>query len=275
MSLLKTLQWKKLFETSMSKYLKVFSLSCHHTWRNKKALIGLSLFLIICLVIFANLWEVIASRGGLTEMNPQELLWYIALNQWVLVAIPRTEREIERDFRSGKLAYLIPRPMSYLGYIFAEGCGQALIYMTVLGVISYIFTWSFIGAITISGWGLVVVFVSGLLAVILGIIFKIIIGLLAFWMHDVDPIAWIWEKSLFALGGLILPLSAYPIGWQIVAKYTPFSVILGERSSLALNYNTAIAFELLAKLLLWIILGSIIAEFLYRRGLKIISIGGG
>jgi ABC-2 type transport system permease protein len=259
----------------MRKYLKVFSLSCHHTWRNKKALIGLSLFLIICLVIFANLWEVIAQRGGLTAMNPQELLWYIALNQWILTAIPRTERVIESDFRSGKLAYLIPRPISYLGYVFAEGCGKALVYTAVLGVISYIFTWSFVGAITISGWGLVVVFVSGLLAVILGIIFKMIIGLLAFWMHDVDPVAWIWEKSLFTLGGLLLPLSAYPPGWQAVAKYTPFSVILGGRSALALNYNGMIAFELLAELFLWIVLGGIAAWLLYRRGLKIISLGGG
>ena len=191
------------------------------------------------------------------------------------MAIPRPERVIESDFRSGKLAYLIPRPMSYLGYIFAEGCGQGFIYMTVLGVISYIFTWGFVGSITISRWGFVVVVASGLLALILGIIFKMIIGLLAFWMHDVDPVAWIWEKSLFALGGLLLPLSAYPSGWQVVAKYTPFSVILGGRSALALHYNAGIAFELLAKLLLWIIVGGIMAGLLYRRGLKIISIGGG
>ncbi len=259
----------------MSKYLKVFSLSCRHTWHNKKALIGLALFLIVCLVIFANLWEVIARRRGLTAMNPQELLWYIALNQWILVAIPRTEKVIERDFRTGKLAYLIPRPMSYLGYVFVEGCGQAFVYMGVLGVISSVFTWAFVGPITISGWGLVVVFVSGLFALILGIILKMIIGLLAFWMHDVDPMAWIFEKSLFTLGGLLLPLSAYPPVWQAVAKYTPFSVILGGRSALALHYSPVIAFELLAQLLLWIVLGCMMMGLLYRRGLKIISIGGG
>ena len=208
-------------------------------------------------------------------MNPQELLWYIALNQWILVAIPRTERVIETDFRSGKLAYLIPRPISYLGYVFAEGCGQAVVYITALGIISYIFTWGFAGAITISGWGLVVVFVSTLLAVILSIIFKMIIGLLAFWMHHVDPVAWIWEKSLFALGGLLMPLSAYPSGWQKVAKYTPFSVILGDRSALVLHFNLEIAFDLLAKLLLWIILGGIMARLIYQRCLKIMSIGGG
>lgn len=208
-------------------------------------------------------------------MNPKELLWYIALNQWVLIAIPRTEKIIENDFRSGKLAYLIPRPISYLGYVFAEGLGQATVYMIVLGAVSCLFTWGFVGIITISGWGLIITIVSGILAVILGIIFKMIIGLLSFWMHDIEPIFWIWEKSLFAFGGLILPLSAYPFGWQIVAKYTPFSVILSDRSLLSLNYGAIFAFELLTKLFLWIILGGIVVGLLYRRGLRIINVGGG
>lgn len=259
----------------MGKYFKVFSLSCRHTWGNRKALIGLSLFLVICLIIFANLWDLIATRGGLTSMNPRELLWYIGLNQWVLVAIPRTERVIEGDFRSGKLAYLIPRPMSYLGYVFAEGCGETFVNMCVLGVVSYLFTWWFAGAITVGGLGLFVVLITGLLAGVVGVIFKMIIGLLAFWMHDVDPVAWIWEKLLFALGGLLLPLSAYPQGWQIVAKYTPFPVILGGRSRLAIDYSTTASLEVIGSLLFWIALGTILMTLLYRRGLKILTVEGG
>lgn len=259
----------------MDKYLKVFLISCRHTWRNKKALVGLSLFLIICLLIFAHLWEVISMKGGLTNMNSQELLWYIALNQWVLVAIPRTERVIESDFRSGNLAYLITRPISYLGYIFIESCGQALIYTTVLGIVTFSFTWFLVGSITFSGWGIVVALVSGFFATILGIIFKMNIGLLSFWMHDVDPVSWIWEKSLFALGGLLLPLSAYPIGWQIVAKYTPFSVILGGRSALALKHSEIASYELIIGLVFWIIFGGLLARVLYQRGLKIITVEGG
>lgn len=259
----------------MGKFLKVFSLSCHHTWRNKKALCGLSLFLIICLLIFANLWDVIARRKGLSHFNPQELLWYITLNQWVLSAIPRTERVIESDFRSGKLAYLIPRPISYLGYVFAEGCGQAFVQMCVLGVFAFAFTWFYAGSITISSMGLVIVLISAMLACIVSVIFKMIIGLLSFWMHDVDPIAWIWEKALFTFGGLLLPLGAYPHYLQAAAKLTPFYVILGGRSALALDYSEMIAFSLLTGLLFWAVIGAVIATLIYRRGLKIISVEGG
>lgn len=259
----------------MGKYFKVFTLSCRHTLSNGKALVGLCLFLLICMVIFANLWEVLSLKGGLTQMTPRELLWYIALNQWVLVAIPRTERIVEGNFRSGKLAYLIPRPMSYLGYIFAEGCGEGFINLIVLGVVTYLFTWFMVGSLPLSGTGLLIVFVSSILAMIVGIIFKILIGLLSFWMHDVDPIAWIWEKSLFALGGLILPLSAYPKGWQIVAKYTPFPAILGGRSALAINYSHRIGIELIVLLLFWMIAGTILTRVLYKKGLKIIAVGGG
>ena len=259
----------------MSKYLKVFSTSCLHTWRNKKALIGLALFLLISLLIFSNLWEVLAQHGGLTSMTPQKLLWYIALNQWILIAIPRTERVIELDFRSGRLAYLIQRPISYLGYIFAEGCGQMAVYLVVLGMVTYLFTWCTVGANPLSASAHVIALLSGILAALLGLLLKMIIGLLSFWMHSVDPIAWIFEKALFALGGLLLPLSAYPKGWQLIAKYTPFSVILGERSSIALEYSGMIGLLLMTKLSFWIILGAMCAGLLYQRGLKIITIGGG
>jgi len=259
----------------MGKYWKVFALSCHHTWKNKKALLGLTFLLLVCILIFANLWEIIARRGNLTSMSAKELLWYMALNQWVLFAIPRSEQIVERDFRSGKLAYLIPRPISYLGYVFAEGCGEALVNLCVLGIFTFLFTWGLIGTVTLSGWNIFLSITCALLAVILGTLFKIIIGLLAFWMHDVDPIAWIWEKLLFTLGGLLLPLGAYPPVWNIVAKFTPFYYILGGRSALTLDTSPLFTLTIFSGLFAWIVLGVFIAIAMYRRGLKIIAIGGG
>ena len=259
----------------MGKYWKVFALSCHHTWKNKKALLGLIFLLLICILIFANLWELIAKRGDLTSMNAKELLWYIALNQWVLFAIPRSEQVIERDFRSGKLAYLIPRPISYLGYVFAEGCGAGFVNLGVLGVFTYIFTWGYVGTITLSSWNIILSIICALFAVALGTLFKMIIGLLAFWMHDVDPIAWIWEKLLFTLGGLLLPLSAYPPAWNVIAKFTPFYYILGGRSALTLDNGPLVALTIVSGLVIWVCLGGLITILMYRRGLKIIAIGGG
>ena len=86
-------------------------------------MIGLSIFLMTCLVIFAHLWKMAAAKTGIVPFTPRELLWYIAFNEWVLVSIPDTQEDMEEDLRTGRLAYLLPRPISYLGAIFAEAIG--------------------------------------------------------------------------------------------------------------------------------------------------------
>lgn len=257
----------------LNKYCKVFSVSGLHAARNYGALVGLCIFLLICLVIFANLWEVIRVKTGAIDMNRTELLWYIALNQWVLVSLPRVEREIQMDFRSGKLAYLLPRPMSYLGFVFAEGLGVFCVNLFVLGVVTFGVTYWLVGAMPVALMFWPVIVGLSLMAGCLGIVFQMMMGLCAFWMHEVEPLAWIWEKSLFALGGLILPLTIYPPVLMWIARFTPFPYILGGRSSLVLEMGH-LGWVLMG-LCIWLVVGVIGVCALYRKALKIVNVEGG
>jgi len=259
----------------MQKYFKIFSLSLIHTFRNYKALLGLSIFLLICLVIFSNLWKFMAAKTGTFHLDPAELLWYIALNEWVLISLPPPEREMELDLRSGKLAYLLPRPISYLCAIFFESLGILSANLCVLGVVAFGFTWMQVGSLPLAPSALPVLIGLGLLAGMVGILFQMLIGLSAFWIHEIEPFTWIWEKLLFALGGLILPLSVYPDWWQKVAQYTPFPYLLGYRSALVIDYSVSAVFLIIGGLLFFGLCGIAALSFLYRKGLKILNIGEG
>jgi ABC-type uncharacterized transport system permease subunit len=57
------------------------------------------------------------------------------------------------------------------------------------------------------------------------------IGLLAFWLQDVSPVYWVWQKLMFVLGGLMLPLDLYPSVVQRAAEFTPFPVLLAGPAS--------------------------------------------
>src|SRR5262245_49706907 len=128
MSQSKILQWKKLSAPSMEhramlkqhKYFAVYNLAFVHALRNYNTLIGLSIFLLTCMVIFAHLLKIAAVQSGAIEFSYEQLLWYIAFNEWVLIAIPDLQDEMEQDLRSGRLAYLLPRPISYLTATFFE-----------------------------------------------------------------------------------------------------------------------------------------------------------
>jgi ABC-2 type transport system permease protein len=259
----------------VDKYLAIFNLSFTHALKNYKALIGLSIFLMTCLIIFAHLWKIAAAKTGITSFNPQQLLWYIAFNEWVLVSIPDTQEEMEQDLRSGRLAYLLPRPVSYLGATFAEAAGTLSVNLLVLGLVTFSFTWLQAGALPFGPSGLLVTAVFGLMAGLIGIIFQMVIGLSAFWLTEVGPFYWIWEKLLFMLGGLMLPLTVYPQWMQTIAHFTPFPAILGERSALALDFNLHHILTLTCSLLGWGVFGSITLFILYRKGLRILNMGGG
>ncbi len=254
----------------MQKYLKIFTLAVIHSLKNYKSLIGLSIFLIACLLIFANLWEIVAANS----FNADQLLWYIAFNEWVLISLPDVQEEMEQDLRSGKLAYLLPRPISYLGAVFFEGLGLLCVNLLVLGVVAFSFTWIRIGAIPFDLKAFPLTLLIGFLAGCVGLIFHMLIGLSAFWLNHVEPFYWIWEKLLFTLGGLMLPLAAYP-GWlQKIAYLTPFPAILGERSALAIDFSLWQAMNVTATLLIWGLAGLLSLLFLYRKGLQIVNIEG-
>jgi ABC-2 type transport system permease protein len=195
---------------SYLKYLAIFTLSFLHAFKNYKVMIGLGIFLMTCLIIFANLWHIAAAKVGAVDLNPQQLLWYIAFNEWVLISIPDTQEEMEEDLRSGRLAYLLPRPVSYLGATFAEAVGTLFANLLFLGAVTFVFTFWQVGSLPFHPMGLFATLVFGILAGVVAIIFHMLIGLSAFWIQEVSPFFWVWEKLMFMLGGLMLPLAVYP-----------------------------------------------------------------
>ena len=258
-----------------NKYLKVFEISFLHAAKNYRTVIGLSLFLVVCMIIFSNLWEVLSVKTRMLQMNRNQLLWYVALNQWVLIAIPRVDRDIQFDFQTGKLTYLLTRPISYLKCVFFEGLGTLIVNLIGLGIVTFIVTTCFVGWLPIPFFSWCVFILLALLAGILEMIFFMMIGVSSFWMHDCEPLAWIWEKFLFAFGGLILPLSIYPQYLQTIANYSPFPLILGGRSSLVFDFNFHQTSVIFFSMLAWILIASLILVALFRKGLKNLTIEGG
>ncbi|MDN3504975.1 MAG: hypothetical protein P0S95_05320 [Rhabdochlamydiaceae bacterium] len=259
----------------MDKYWTFYRISFCHAIKNYKALFGLSIFLIACLLIFAHLWKVAAAKKGLVSFDPNQLLWYIAFNEWILIAIPDVHSDMEHDLRSGRLAYHLPRPISYLGAIFFEGAGRLTANLIILGIICFGFTWLKIGFLPFSMSAFILSLLFGVASGIVGLIFHMAIGLSAFWLKDITPFTWIWEKFLYLLGGLILPLSVYPLWIQKVALFTPFPSILGARSALTLGFSWHLAFNLALHLLFWGLFATTISMVAYRKGVKIVHIEGG
>jgi ABC-2 type transport system permease protein len=259
----------------MFKYFFLFRLAMIQSLKNIQSVIGLNLFLLTCLFVFAHLWKVAALKVGALHLRPDQLLWYIALNEWVLISIPDIQVDMEQDLRSGKLATLLPRPISYLGSIFSEGCGKLMVNLMTLGPVSFLFARWQLGTCPCHLGSFAMWLLLGVLAGVLGVLFQMLVGISAFWLKEVSPFNWIWEKLLFVFGGLILPLSVYPLWLQKMAHWTPFPIILGQRSALAIHFSWTEVTQMFASLFLWGLIAVGTLTLLYRRGLKILNIEGG
>jgi ABC-type uncharacterized transport system permease subunit len=73
----------------------------------------------------------------------------------------------------------------------------------------------------------------------------------------------------------MLPLTVYPLWLQKIAYWTPFSILLGERSALAIDFQWSSVGSLLLRLALWAVFVLLMLNFLYRMGLRKVNGEGG
>jgi ABC-type uncharacterized transport system permease subunit len=116
------------------KYVAVARIAVRQGLAERAALIGRLAFYGTILLVFSKLWRVVAERGAVAGATPRELLWYLAITEWVMLSVPLIHLQIETDVQRGDIAALLPRPISYLGSRLAESAGDFLLRASTLAV---------------------------------------------------------------------------------------------------------------------------------------------
>ena len=253
--------------------LAIAAASARQSLGMRAEILGRVAFYAAILLIYSRLWRAVPMPAG--SGDPAAMLWYLAVTEWVLISLPSVHLEIERDVRTGDVAYLLPRPVSYLGAKLAEGAGQAAVRLGTLGLVGFPLAFALAGGLPADPRGLPLALALGLLASAFGLLAHAAIGTTAVWIQDVSPVYWIWQKSAFVLGGLILPLSLYPAWIRGFAAWTPFSALLYGPGSLAFGLDLAGAARSAALLVGWGLVAAAALSALWRRGLRVLDVNGG
>jgi len=266
----------------VAKYAAFAKLGFRQARAEPGELLGRIVFFAMILGVFSAVWRAVAEGGGgggggagsLPSRNPGEMLWYLAMTEWVVMTAPLIHFHMEEDIRRGDVAYQIARPASWLGARLAHGLGALAVRAPVLLVVACAAAWIYAGP-PHSPAGLAVAILFGLVASAVVTIFHLAIGVVAFWLGDVAPAYWIWQKLLFVLGGLLLPLQFYPELFVRVARLTPFPALLAGPASLATREPLMHAGVLALTLALWALVGWVIARVAFARALRNLHINGG
>lgn len=258
----------------MSKYRAFATLGFRQARAEPGELLGRAFFFVLILGVFSSVWRAVAESGASAARQPAEMLWYLAITEWVLMSAPSVQFQIEEDIRRGDVAYQIARPASWLGARLAHGLGALAVRAPVMLVVAFAAAWSIAGAPKRPA-GLAVAITFGLMASVVMTLFHVAIGVAAFWLGDVAPAYWIWQKLLFVLGGLLLPLQFYPALFVRVARLTPFPALLAGPASLATREPLMPAGVLTLTLAFWALVGWIITRTAFSRAVRRLQVNGG
>lgn len=258
------------------KYLALIAIAARQANRARAVFLGRAAFYGVLLVIYARIWRIVGDKGALGSFGHSDLIWYLAITEWIVLSMPPLFSDIEADIRNGNIVYSLPRPISYVWLRFAEGLGSLLVRMAVLGPFGIGFALALGG-----GWpsGGVLALICGaltaLVAATLNLIFYALIGLSAFFIEDTSPVFWVWQKLSFVFGGLMFPLDMYPEPLQRVANLTPFPTLLYAPGRIAIGAAPPFIWHTTLLLAAWLLLAAFSAELCFRRALKSFELNGG
>ena len=259
---------------ALAKYAAFSRVAIAQVRHERGDLAGRVAFFAVILGVFSSLWRAAAEAGLPMGADPKQLLWYLAITEWITLSTPQIHLDIQETIRGGDVIYRLGRPASFVLGELATGLGLLAVRLPVLGLTAVVCAFWFTGWVPPAATVAIVV-PFGIAGAVLLTALHVWIGLLAFWMQDVSPVYWVCQKLLFVLGGMMLPLHLYPDVVQRLAALTPFPVLLAAPASFVFGAGLLAPAALAARLALWCVVVALGMRWTFTRAAAGLTINGG
>ena len=185
-------------------------------------------------------------------------------------------REIMKDIQTGNVEVLFSKPISYLSYRMWWQVGSGIysfVVITLFAVIALFFIIGLPPTMTIGIFipTLILTFICG---AILSLFLYTIVGLLSFWIEDINPVFWIVDKAVMILGGSYLPVALFPAFMFKIALWSPFGASQFVTHTVYETWQTN-WYQLVGIQLFWIVLLGLVVYFMFERAKQKVSVNGG
>jgi ABC-2 type transport system permease protein len=197
------------------------------------AVIGV--FYVMVTAVLATLWTTATHANGSTIVgySATALVWYVATSEAATVALPmRLIEEIGDDIGSERVVVELLRPASVLSLRVATEIGKMLPRLAVCVSIGVVFATIFAGPPPNAG-ALALAAPALLLAIAINLVAQHAFAAAAFWVRDAKGTWFLYQKLVFVLGGMLLPLEVLPAKLESMAKLLPFMAMAYAPARLA------------------------------------------
>jgi len=240
--------------------------------------LGRAVFIVLIMFIFVQLWSAVYESQGATEISGLTLadtIWYFLIAEMIELGKFRHDQRISEEVKDGSIAYTLNRPYNYLAYHFFNGLGETAVKMVLIFLLGLPVVLWYVGPPSISWQTLPAVLLVIFLALVLDFCMASSIGLLAFVTEDTFSFRLIYQKLMFILGGLLIPLDFLPTWLQRIARLSPFSQVTYAPAKLFVSFDRQLFLGTLALQLFWILIMGSLLFFQYRWATRRLVVNGG
>jgi len=260
---------------SASLYATAFAVAAGRVLRRPGELAVRLLFYVVILVVFAALWRVAAAAAGgrIAGYSGAALLWYVTVAEAAVIATkPRLIEDIGVDIGTGAVAAELLRPVSVLWLRLASELGETVVRLAMALPIGTAFTWIAAGA-PAAGAAALLALPAALLAVAANLTAQHAFAGAAFWLSDAKATWYLYQKLVFLLGGMLLPLQLFPAWLERAAWVLPFWTMAYAPARLAAGLPPQP--WLLAAQAAWLVALAAAAAVVFAAGERRLEVTGG
>jgi ABC-2 type transport system permease protein len=232
-------------------------------------------FYMIVITVLSALWRAAAEAGDggtVAGYSAVALSWYIATSEAATVALNiRLIELIGDDIASGAVATELLRPASVLGVRMASAIGNALPRLAACAGLGVVLSLVGAGAPP-SIAGLLLAVPALVLGVACNLAAQHAFAAAAFWIRDARSTWFLYQKFVFILGGMLLPLEVLPEWLHRVAIVLPFATMAYVPARFASGH---LDLELLLLQVGWLAGLSLLALAAFTAGERRLQVVGG
>jgi ABC-2 type transport system permease protein len=200
------------------------------------------------------------------------MLWYLVASEASDIAInPRLIEYVGNDIGTGTVAVEMLRPISVVGLRIATSLGESLVRFICALALGVLFA-SFTVGLPPSAPAALLALVAAVLGIATNLAAEYCFAAIAFWVNDSKAAWFLYQKLVFLVGGMLLPLELFPALLARIAKFLPFWTMSYVPARLLSGH-----FEpwLLLPQLLWLVVLMYLATVVFGLGQRRLEVVGG
>ena len=234
---------------------------------------------VIMIFIFLNLWNYIYSDPSelINGFSMSDMIWYVIVTEilWSSMGARKLCKNIANDVKSGNITYNLNKPYSYIQYILYNHLGHITVKFILITILGMILGLIFLGTFpNLNILSFLAVILSCILATIVNILLTSCIGLLSFYIEDSNPIFWMYSKMILVFG-TIFPVEFFPKTIQKFLNFSPVYAINYAPAKLFVKFSPELFINVLVIQIIYILIGALLAHFIYKKGVRKLNVNGG